>query len=525
MMMQETEEIIKNPVLDLFEKIEINKNWSFSEYSPKETSYISHGYYTYPAKFIPQLASKLIKEHSKKGEIVVDTFMGSGTSVVESLVNERIGIGTDINEIAHLVAEVKSKPLNPVELAQEFLSLEMDLKVRTNGKKDFFWHKAEEKFTFHERIDYWFKPPQKQALAILLYRILEIENKNIQNFFIVTFAQILKTCSIWLQKSVKPTRDLKKKEADVWATFSRQAKKMIKRNSEFWKVLPEKVKENPEFYAKVRCEDARRLPCENEEVSLIVTSPPYVTSYEYADLHQLPLYWLGHLKELPTFRQKFIGSAYKTREEKTDLKSELAQEIVEKLGNNKKGREVRNYFADMLETFEEIHRVLKPKGKACIVIGNTKFKGVEILNTEVFVEQMQNIGFEVSEIIKREIPSKMLPSTRDKKTGQFVKNMNKNLTLAYPTEYILIMKKKVETKYLFFINFNSGLKHNALYQDLETLQNSIKQLFEEEEQDLASIPSLENIENHLKDEEEYFQMLENETWFHIQELTDENYIN
>ena len=30
----------------------------------------------------------------------------------------------------------------------------------------------------------------------------------------------------------------------------------------------------------------------DKEVDLIVTSPPYVTSYEYADLHQLSSLWL-----------------------------------------------------------------------------------------------------------------------------------------------------------------------------------------------------------------------------------------
>ena len=62
-----------------------------------------------------------------------------------------------------------------------------------------------------------------------------------------------------------------------------------------------------------------------------------------------------------------------------------------------------------------MHRVLTPHGKACIVIGNTQFEGVDILNAEVFLEQMHAIGFATHKIIHREIPSKMLPSTRDAK--------------------------------------------------------------------------------------------------------------
>jgi DNA modification methylase len=164
-----------------------------------------------------------------------------------------------------------------------------------------------------------------------------------------------------------------------------------------------------------------------------------VTSYEYADLHQLPLLWLGHLDELTAFRKKFIGSSFKERTEKIDLKSDLANETIHRL-KNKKAKEVETYFADMLEAFQEMKRVLKVGGKICMVIGNTKFQEVEILNAEVFAEQLESIGFKIYDVICREIPSKMLPSTRDKETGRFAKTANTDI-LAYPKEYILIAEK------------------------------------------------------------------------------------
>lgn len=85
----------------------------------------------------------------------------------------------------------------------------------------------------------------------------------------------------------------------------------------------------------------------------------------------------------------------------------------------------------MLETFVEMKRVLKKGGRACVVIGNTQFQGVNILNAEVFQEQFENIGFKTHDIIHREMPSKMLPSTRDTDTGQFVKANDKNLIRKY----------------------------------------------------------------------------------------------
>ncbi|MGI6369795.1 MAG: site-specific DNA-methyltransferase [Ignavibacteria bacterium] len=422
-----------------FDNIEIDYSYSFSDKTIKDTSYITHGYYTYPAKFIPQLAERLIKENSKEGDIVIDPFMGSGTTIVEAIVNNRIGIGTDINEIAFLLSKVKTTPIKNTELVTEYAKFEKDLPYKLDGRFDYFLSEAQKYIPENERIDYWFLPEQKDKLSVIFAQILEIENKNVQNFYLIAFAQILKSCSIWLQKSVKPTRDHKKKVYEPLTLFLRQSKKMIKKHHEFDKKLSENIKENIDLYRNVSCGDSRNLNCETEKASLIVTSPPYVTSYEYADLHQLPSLWFGYLKDLPEFRQKFIGSAYKNREN-VDLRSNLANEIVSEL-KNKKQNEVKNYFADMLESFEETKRVLKHGGRACIVIGNTEFQGVKIKNAEVFQEQFHNIGFKTHNVIKREIPSKMLPSTRDPKTGKFGKISDKNIKLVYPTEYILIMEK------------------------------------------------------------------------------------
>jgi DNA modification methylase len=421
-------------------KIPIEKSWSFADKTIKDTSYITHGYYTYPAKFIPQLASRLIRKYSNEGDIVIDPFMGSGTTVVEAIVNKRIGIGVDINNVAYLISKAKSTPISFSTLSNEFTQLSFDLGNNLNGKFDYYLKQAEEKLPNNSRIDYWFNKEEKEKLSIIFSRILEIENNDVKDFFLVAFAQILKSCSIWLQKSVKPTRDFKKNISEPSSLFLRQCRKMLRKHKEFTNLLNDEVKRNVKKYRTLQCGDSREIPCESNSATLIVTSPPYVTSYEYADLHQLPSLWFSYMDELSEFRKKFIGSSYKERNE-INLQSSLADDIVRKLGNGTKAIEVKNYFADMLESFIEMKRVLKKHGKACIVIGNTQLQKVEILNAEVFQEQIENIGFKTYEIVHREIPSKMLPSTRDPKTGKFTSVDDKGMKLAYPTEYILIMEK------------------------------------------------------------------------------------
>ena len=81
----------------------------------------------------------------------------------------------------------------------------------------------------NERIDYWFPPKQKRHLGKVLGRINAIQAPALRDFFLVAFSQTLKACSIWLQRSVKPTRDPDKVPAEPVDAFLRQARRMVKR--------------------------------------------------------------------------------------------------------------------------------------------------------------------------------------------------------------------------------------------------------------------------------------------------------
>jgi DNA modification methylase len=416
----------------MFANIKTDPSWAFADCTRTQTQYITHGYHTYPAKFIPQLAARLIRELSSENEIIVDPFMGSGTTIIEAMIQGRIGVGVDINPVAHLIAKVKSTPIEPVRLERAYARIADALETGA--------HSANKIVPVRDRIGYWFPKKQKDRLGILLGAVSGIRDEDTRDFFLVAFSQILKSCSIWLQRSVKPTRDLTKTPADPFDAFLRQARYMLKRNRAFWDTLPARVRDDARAYRTARCADARTLPVADGTARLIVTSPPYVTSYEYADLHQLAALWFEYCEALPEFRKRFIGSASTERTE-INLKSEIAESICRDLGAGKKAREVRNYFSDMLECFAEMRRALGIGGKACIVIGDTELQGVKVLNAEVFVEQMQNIGYRVHTIIKREIPSKILPQTRDPQSGKFTSSTNAKKVLAYPVEYILVMEK------------------------------------------------------------------------------------
>jgi DNA modification methylase len=421
-----------NNITSHFDKTKIDPSWSFSDKTRKDTAYITHGYHRYPAKFIPQVVSRLVERYTKLGDLVVDPFGGCGTTLVESKVMGRSSVAVDINPVAVLITKAKITPINPVKIEKEF----ENIKIRLEAYNE----KTKVKAPEHERIDYWFKPEEKRRLAFIFAEISRIKDQDVQDFFFCGFSNILKNCSIWLQKSNKPTRDFEKKPSEPVKTFLKQIKMMLRGNERLFEMLSER--KYLKVPSKVVCTDARTIPTKDNSVSLIVTSPPYVTSYEYADLHQLTALWLEYTKDISDFRKRFIGTSYHSKKDLI-LNSSIAENIRKELLeiDQKTAEEVSTYFSEMNQVFTEMKRMLKKGGKTCIVVGNTSLQGVKILNAEVFVEQLQNLGLKVADIIKREIPSKNLPSVRDKKTGKFASITDKNKVSAYPTEYILVMEK------------------------------------------------------------------------------------
>ena len=97
---------------------------------------------------------------------------------------------------------------------------------------------------------------------------------------------MLKTCSIWSQSSTKPTRDLKKRFTLPCDAIRRQPVQNAKgKCAIFIKEVPSEVKDDLDKYLNIQIGSAKVQPVPNDSVDLIVTSSPYVTSYEYADLH------------------------------------------------------------------------------------------------------------------------------------------------------------------------------------------------------------------------------------------------
>lgn len=428
-------------IVGLFASRTPQPDWAFHWCRPSDTGKWTHDYHRYPAKFIPQLAERLFDEFLPEGGTHVnDPFMGSGTTIVTAVSRGLRASGTDVNAIAHLVTRVKATPIRPDYLEGRTQRLLSELAfLDAAGSLHVVPGLAPLIPERHlDRINYWFPERTRDELGVILRAIGREEDAVARDFFRVAFSHILKNCSRWLQDSTKPTRDPGKAPAKPLPALRRHLAKMLKGNEAFYRAVPPDVRDRAGELLNIRLGDARQQPAADESVDLVVTSSPYVTSYEYADLHQLSTIWLGLADDLRAYKAGFIGSARKAHCP-ASLRSSIAEDIVARLArvDHRIALEVRGFFADMEQVFDETHRILRPGGRCCYVIGNTRLRGVDILNAQCFAEAMQAAGLRIHDIIVREIPLKILPQTRDSKSGRFASNASADVQ-AYPIEFILV---------------------------------------------------------------------------------------
>lgn len=429
-----------------FDSLEVDSRWSFADLTPSETGKWTHCYHRYPAKFIPQLVEALLDEYSVPEDAHVnDPFMGSGTTIVTAVSRGMKASGTDINRLAYLITKVKSTPIEPEYLARKVELFLGDVWLALSPEEHLF---VDPIYPYvpskhRDRIEYWFRPREIEQLGKILSLIYEEKDDRVRDFLLVAFSHILKPCSLWSPESTKPARDTDREPADPGRAIEQHLMRMLRGNASFYHVVPEKVKANLDSYLNIRVGDARSQPVASNSVDIIISSSPYSLSYEYADLHELSTIWLELTEDIQHYKRQFIGSAHRSPAE-IEPKSETASDIVRRLEerSSKSADDVLAFFLDMQQVIEESYRILKPGGRCCYVIGNTTLLGVDILNAEVFAELMVSTGFSLERVIKREIPSKILPQGRDSKTGRFSSEAD---TEAYPVEYIVIAEKPTET--------------------------------------------------------------------------------
>ena len=84
-----------------------------------------HPMCSYLASFPAALAHAFIGRYSRPGDVVLDPFSGRGTTALQACAEGRIGVGNDLNPLAHLLTAAKVEPATPADAATRLAALRL----------------------------------------------------------------------------------------------------------------------------------------------------------------------------------------------------------------------------------------------------------------------------------------------------------------------------------------------------------------------------------------------------------------
>ncbi len=241
------------------EKLGDDLNWalSFDNLKEKDTTKHVHRLHPYKGKFIPQLVEYFLDDHIdnfkkevyfKKGDIILDPFSGSGTTLVQANELGMHAIGVDISAFNTLIANVKiakvdfddlDKELNRItgalqkfinhrnnitfenELLEElnifnkkyFPSPEYKIKVRNNEivEKEYTRQKEQEFLQIFKRlqqkynlqikqenqdtfIEKWYLKPVKEEIDFTFEQLKKVKNPTTKKIITIILSRTIRSC-------------------------------------------------------------------------------------------------------------------------------------------------------------------------------------------------------------------------------------------------------------------------------------------------------------------------------------------
>lgn len=409
------------------------------DYRGYDTSYASHDFHAFPAKFPPPLPEKFIRELTAPGDTVLDPMMGSGTAIVEAFIAKRRCIGTDIDPLAMLITRVKTTPLDVDRLRMHLYEIIKDAndRIRTHPADALNSVIDRWKPKTREFVDYWFAHSTQIELAAILQEIEKIEDAAIRDFFLLAFSAciITKTGGVSLAFDLAHTRPHRAKiaftvsgEQILGAEHNNNESERIKlltknlRSAvvEFRKRSLQNIQSISELSASncsvtIQLADAQHLPVETSTVDLIVTSPPYaVNAIDYMRANKFSLVWLGYgLDQLSETRKLCVGGESTSSFEFEELPARTAS-IVANISSidPQRGKSLHRYYSEMTRIIREMHRVLKPGRAAIVVVATSEIRQCDTQTQTCLAEIGEHLGFEVARIGVRRIDRnrRMMPA-------------------------------------------------------------------------------------------------------------------
>ncbi|WKZ76132.1 MAG: DNA methyltransferase [Vicingaceae bacterium] len=161
------------------EQLGSDLNWalSFEQYKETETTKHVHRLHPYKGKFIPQLVEYFLDDHTDKfknevyfkpGDIVLDPFSGSGTTMVQSCELGIHAVGVDVSAFNTMIGNCKVDKYNLVDVQTEInrISKELNKFISDSNALEFEEKLLRELYVFNNKYfpvpDYKYKVKRKE---------------------------------------------------------------------------------------------------------------------------------------------------------------------------------------------------------------------------------------------------------------------------------------------------------------------------------------------------------------------------
>ena len=396
----------REPILNKFEEIQ-------RMIPPTETNYATHGIHDYPGKFIPHFPNIFIQELTEENNLVLDPMAGCGTTLIESSLMNRRGIGIEIDPIGYLISKVSITPQKDENLFEGSVNLIRRVENLLKSNEQF-------KIKIPDESEYpnallWFREDVLQELILIRDCIFEVEDSNFRNFALLCLSSIVRLVSNADPRDIFPERNkemLERPRQNVLHEFKAAVQTIRKRILSFSRSVQYHQK-SVAFLG-----DARNIFLKDNSADLIFTSPPYAYAMDYARVHQLStLLFIINNEELKRRRRQYIGtdriSTKKDLGSFDELEFTKPEVLSAYLKDRKWGLVLFNYLKDMLQVSKECYRVLKPEKHLVYIIGKSTIKKTSFSTDEVLTQICENIGFKLKERLERPYYSYRLQTKRN----------------------------------------------------------------------------------------------------------------
>jgi hypothetical protein len=240
--------------------------------------------------FPEEFVARHVQEFTSPGDVVFDPFCGRGTTVFESLLQDRAAAGSDVNPVAACISGAKADPPDLDSALTRLQGLEdayKELHPELGPQDEFFrscFHRATlAQIQFLRNTLAWRRSGVDRFIAAVVLGCLHGESNKSPNYL---SNQMPRTISTKPLSSVRwwAERDLIAPKRDV---FEIVRKWIIYRLCDVY----------PSRRGMVALKDARQaciaFPDLRQRVDLVVTSPPYLDTTNYREDQWLRLWFLG----------------------------------------------------------------------------------------------------------------------------------------------------------------------------------------------------------------------------------------